>query len=212
MTYTPYPSPTQYYYVGGWGSGLAGTPGGVRFHRDWVPPVTLQIFYSFGILRVRKMKKIPLTKGYTALVDDADYLELSRHKWHVVLRSGGRPYAARRRGKRKEFMHRRLSAPPPRLECDHLNGNSLDNRRSNLRIVTRQQNILNRGMQKNNTSGYRGVSFNKKSGKWIAAIKNEGKLRIVGYYETKELAAVSYNTEAKRMFGIFAHENKLPPD
>lgn len=103
------------------------------------------------------MKQIPLTKGRFAIVDDEDFEELNRYKWY----SDHKGYAARNspyvNGKRHViWMHRVIAGTPAGMETDHINGIKNDNRRSNLRIATTVQNAMNRGLSKNNTSGYRG--------------------------------------------------------
>lgn len=113
------------------------------------------------------MKLIPLTHGYFAQVDDADYGFLIKYKWHFR-----RGYAARNsstaegRG-RVVFMHRVIAETPIGLETDHANGDKLDNRRCNLRVATMAENQRNRPAYRNNKSGLKGVSFHKESGKFF---------------------------------------------
>jgi hypothetical protein len=92
------------------------------------------------------MREIPLTKGYAALVSDEDYAELSRHKWHV---SGGKkPYAVRIiNGRQRVYMHRYLLGDPEGFLVDHIDGNSLNNQRENLRLATHEQNSCNRTLK-----------------------------------------------------------------
>ena len=87
---------------------------------------------------------------------------------------------------------------------DHINGLRDDNRISNLRIATRSQNMANRSKQSNNTSGLKGVSFNKRARKWVSCIQKEGKYIYLGLHETKERAYSVYCRAAKEMFGEFA--------
>ena len=101
------------------------------------------------------MKKIKLTQGKVALVDDGDFEWLSQWKW--TYKNGG--YAYRSIGSKGHiFLHRAIMKSPKNLEIDHINGNGLDNRRSNLRFATHKQNIRNQQKQKNRTSKYKGVS------------------------------------------------------
>ena len=94
------------------------------------------------------MKTIPLTQGKVAIVDDEDYEELMKHKWYANKRPDGRWYAVRRGpllgGRRKTiYMHRALMAGASPLQVDHINGDGLDNRRANLRLVTQSVNQRN---------------------------------------------------------------------
>jgi len=106
------------------------------------------------------MQLILLTQHKYSLVDDKDFDYLNQWKWHYK-----RGYAIRYDTKRKKwiFMHRIILTPPDGFETDHINNNPLDNRRSNLRMVTHQQNIMNQKVSKNNTSGYKGVYWDRDS-------------------------------------------------
>lgn len=88
---------------------------------------------------------------------------------------------------------------------DHRNGDGTDNRLSNLRSCSQAQNLQNRGRQKNNTSGFKGVVFHPQSGKWRARIKSNGKHYSLGLYGTKEEAHAAYLAGATRLHGDFAH-------
>ena len=93
------------------------------------------------------------------------------------------------------------------MHVDHINGNPLDNRKSNLRICTNAENQRNRGVNKNNTSGYKGVCWAKQNKKWKARIKHNGKLIHLGYYKDKEEAARAYDKKAKELHGEYAYLN-----
>jgi hypothetical protein len=90
---------------------------------------------------------------------------------------------------------------------DHINRDRTDNRWLNLRGANCTQNAGNSGIHKHNTSGYRGVSLNKKSGKWHAQIKINGKQTYLGRFDTPEEASLTYNKAAKEHFGAFATIN-----
>ena len=93
------------------------------------------------------MKKIRLTKGYEALVDDQDFPELNSFRWQAMM-GGGRNIYAKRRGKKGEpitvLMHRYLFGSPLERDVDHINHDTLDNRRENLRVITHAENLSNR--------------------------------------------------------------------
>lgn len=94
-----------------------------------------------------------------------------------------------------------------KLEIDHINGIRSDNRIENLRLATRSQNEMNKGKQRNNKSGFKGVSFHKKTGKWLARIGLNGKSIYLGYFDTKCLAAVAYAKASIRYHGKFSKIN-----
>ncbi len=97
----------------------------------------------------------------------------------------------------------------PKNEIDHINGVGVDNRWCNLREATRSQNMANNVKIKNNTSGYRGVSWHKNRNKYIANIRINNRLEYLGYYATPEKAAEAYNKAATEYFGKFARLNEL---
>ena len=96
--------------------------------------------------------------------------------------------------------------PPLGMQVDHINGDRLDNRRENLRIVTNWQNQMNRGMTINNSSGYKGVRL-RRSGKWEAQIRVNKKAIFLGRFYDKLDAAHAYDDAAKKYFGEFARLN-----
>lgn len=143
------------------------------------------------------MKKIPLSQGLFALVDD-DF-ELI-HKWHVS-RARYTAYAIRRDKKNHVLMHREIMGFPDSF-VDHINGNGLDNRKENLRLVTHAENMRNRRVQANNKSGFRGV-HQKKDGFWYAQIKIDGVQKYLGCYKTPQEASAVYEKEAEIQYGEF---------
>jgi hypothetical protein len=93
---------------------------------------------------------------------------------------------------------------PPNKDIDHIDGNPRNNRISNLRLATPSQNMMNRGKQSNNTSGYKGVSYRKDRKKWRAYIKKEGKFMALGHYDSKKDAYSAYCDAARKYHGAFA--------
>lgn len=153
------------------------------------------------------MAEIPLTKGRVAIVDDIDYDTLSQFSWQY--HSGG--YATTRHpiSKKIEYMHRLIMSPEEGMDVDHINRDRLDNRRSNLRVCTRKENLLNARGQ-NGTSKYKGVSLKPGRKKpWRARISLDGKQVILGDFLTEEEAAFAYDLAAKEHHGEFAFLNEV---
>lgn len=159
-----------------------------------------------------------LNHGRVALVDDEDF-DLSQFNWSCSL-DKGRLYARRNSrsssGKVKRFLLHRvifsrvLGRELKAHECvDHINRDTLDNRRQNLRLATKKQNSRNRGLSRNNTSGYKGVSFNKRDKVYAAKIRVDNKLINLGNYKNILDAAKAYNEAATKYFGEFASLNIL---
>ncbi len=145
-------------------------------------------------------------KGYLIVIDDDDYSLFLSRSWSFTC---GHKY----------LLHKGLSlhrlimgiVPGDPRHVDHINGNTLDNRRSNLRFATRNQNLRNQRTRTNDskTSRFKGVWINKDSGKYRASITVNGSCIKLGTYETQELAATAYNTAAINHFGAFAVLNDI---
>lgn len=158
------------------------------------------------------MKKIPLSgkrgKGKFALVDDADYEELSKFKWHLAAKE----YATRSfvKGDKTCFirMHRQITGFDL---TDHHDGDGLNNQRYNLRDATNSKNTMNSKKRKNCTSKYKGVSWKERDDRYYSSIVFEGKSIHLGTFKKDEehLAALAYNSAAKEMFGEFARLNDV---
>jgi hypothetical protein len=157
------------------------------------------------------MKYIELTQGQRAIVDDDDYEELSRWKWHALKR-GGTFYGARKsstnmaqyKPRYTVYIHAFIMDTPQGMYTDHINGNGLDNRKSNLRICTSMQNQYNTGPNSRNTSGYKGVYWSKSNNKWQARIKINKKKVYLGNFKTLEDAYTAYCNKAQEAHGEFA--------
>jgi hypothetical protein len=103
-------------------------------------------------------------------------------------------------------MHRFIMGDPIGIEVDHKkHGDTLNNRRSNLRLATKSQNGCNRGKQRNNTSGHKGVCWDSAKGKWRAEIKAGGKKFHLGRFRDKAEAAEAYKNAATKLHGEFTH-------
>lgn len=119
---------------------------------------------------------------------------------------GGGRHSAKYRTNR---MHRLITQAKRGQIVDHINRNRLDNRKENLRIVTRSENTLNRGANKNNTSGYKGVYWRSDLGKWVSLITFKYKTHCLGFYDSKNEAAKAYNQKATEFFGEGAYLNVI---
>jgi len=139
------------------------------------------------------MKKIPLTQGKFALVDDEDYPLLSRHKW-CAHKEKNRFYAWMNLGNHKIKMHQLILGKKRGYEIDHIEGDGLDNQKINLRFVSRSLNNINTPKKYKNTySQHKGVLFNNKYEHWQASIKIDKKVIYLGRYETEQDAAHAYD-------------------
>ena len=154
-------------------------------------------------------KKIELTRGYETIVDAKDYGWLNQWSWYYA-----HGYAVRtvydENGKSHQLrMHRLIINTPDGMDTDHINGDKLDNRRQNLRPATRSQNVANTFVEKQNNSGYKGVSWKKSNNKWVAQIRVDNVVKHIGLFDSKEEAGRAYNKEATRYFGEYAYLNKI---
>lgn len=154
------------------------------------------------------MAKLYICGGVWAAVDDADYDWLNRYCWYFdgryafyMLRIGSKY--------RKKYMHSMINKTPKGFCTDHIDGNKLNNRRSNLRTATKSQNSQNRPVSPTSTSGYKGVCLCKKTGNWLARIKLYAKTIQLGSFPTKEAAAIAYNNAAIKHFKDFACLNEV---
>lgn len=154
------------------------------------------------------MKKLRLTNGKYTLVDDAQYGELSQYTW--MLNNSGYAYRKDYLGKiegkyryKTVLIHRHIMGATSGKQIDHINGNRLDNRRSNLRFCSQKDNMANSRKPSTNTSGYKGVSWDKQRNKWVAYIYREKSINLGGF-GTVEEAHLAYIDAAKKHSGEFA--------
>lgn len=152
------------------------------------------------------MKEIKLTQNKIALVDDKDFELLSKYKW---CSSNG--YAITRviGGNGKQLrMHQLIMGVSGKQIVDHKDENPLNNLRENLRIATKAQNMRNRGKQKNNTSGYKGVGWDSERGRWKVQLRANRKNIMKRFLELKE-AVEFYNQVALKYHSKFARLNTI---
>ena len=149
---------------------------------------------------------VPLTQGREAIIDAEDAALVGGFNWHAVVLpkhtyagikviEGGKP--------KRVYLHRFLLEDPSEPHIDHIDGNGLNNRRSNLRPATVSENHCNRKKPVTNTSGFKGVSWHKSSGKWRAEISIRGQKKGLGYFSDAESAAVAYAKASAEVHGEF---------
>jgi len=144
--------------------------------------------------------------GYEVLIDDEDYEKVKAIDWYTLAWKGKvyfriQKYAGNYKRK-TTFLHRVIINAPSGMEVDHINGNTLDNRKANLRVCKHSENTKNRKLNRNKT-GYKGVCFRKDRRKYTARIRKDGKLYFLGYFSTPEEAYAAYCEASKKYHGEF---------
>ena len=160
--------------------------------------------------------KLNIGDGFFSEIDSSDFELVSKYSWRVLksYKKSKFFYVATTSyelGKRRHIvMHRLLMGVlnKPGKQVDHINGNGLDNRRSNLRICSQSQNMMNR-KKHTSSSKFKGVSWNKERKRWSSQIKLRGKQTHLGYFNCEKEAAEVYDNSANRMFGEYALTNKM---
>lgn len=154
-------------------------------------------------------KEVKLSRNKVAIVDDEDFEKVSRYKWSASNPSSRNWYAIRNirlpDGRKTTIsMHTYLMG---RLMVDHIDGNGLNNTRNNFRGATNQENCCNSCTPSNNTSGFKGVHFYGRTGRWQAYIHFNRKKIHLGYFDTAEEAAKAYDEAAIKYHGEFSRLN-----
>lgn len=155
---------------------------------------------------------IPLTQNQNAIVDAKDYEWLSQWNWCSQWNAPTKSFYAKRKCERNGrkttmYMHRIIAGADDDLDTDHRNGDTLDNRRSNLRACTRIQNGANKRKWTRGTSKYKGVSFDGVANKWAAEVAGPNLRRWLGRFPSEVDAAKAYDAAAIELFGEFAKLN-----
>ena len=166
-------------------------------------------------MRTKAVKKIALTRGKVALVNDTDYDYLNQ--WHWCTYKGRTTYYAKRNvgiGKykrRTERMHRLILGlqPGDKWLTDHKDGDGLNNQRSNLRACTAMQNAQSQRKRESATSRYRGVYWHHRAHKWCSRIRVNKILIYLGLFNSEDQAAQTYDIAALKHHGRFAMTNKM---
>ncbi len=189
---------------------------------SWTQPVRSG-FSPIGLfIGANTMKRIKLTQGKFALVDDADFDWLNQFKWHATKRK--KTFYARHTtsSKKAVYMHRMILNTPKGKISDHKDGNGLHNYRSNLRLCTHMQNHWNQQNFRGGASKYKGVTLHKgnrfQNGRgsplrkkryiaWQSRIFYKNKYYSLGYFNDEIEAAKAYDVKAKELFGEFAYLN-----
>lgn len=152
---------------------------------------------------------LPLSKGLFALIDKSDVGRLSHWLWSAMVRRAPyTPYAMRRQMYKTIYLHRFVVDAPDGMDVDHINGNGIDCRKSNLRVCTHAENQRNYTKTvKPTSSKFKGVSLDNNRNLWCAKLKDHGQSIDLGRFASEEDAAKVYDEAARRHFGEFAKLN-----
>lgn len=154
---------------------------------------------------------VPLTQGFFTIIDKDDFEKVSQFNWQVGIRPNGRKYARKSpRTPGEEKLHRFIMNPPRNKEIDHINCDTLDNRKCNLRICDRAENRKNTVKQKGNfSSKYKGVHWIAKRNRWMSQIVVNKKKITIGDFSTDIEGAYAYDRAALKYHGEFARTNAM---
>lgn len=159
------------------------------------------------IMQKGEVAWVALSRGLWAIIDAEDVHKVEGVKWSAKGR-GRHVYACAAQSHAPKLggthMHRVVVGNPPDMEVDHIHESRRDNRKGELRVCAHAENLRNRGKTAANTSGYKGVSFDKKKRKWSAKIRKDYRQMFLGYFDDKEAARDAYVCAALQFHGAFA--------
>ncbi len=155
---------------------------------------------------------VPLTRGLVSVIDAADVPLVERWNWTALVQNGGSCCYAYRRGPKPAGggpqpcyrMQRVLLGDPPGWIVDHINGDTLDNRRGNLRLATRAENAMNSRVRSDNLSGHRNVFWDGSRSCWNVKVRRNGRDYHIGYFDNLLDAAIAAEEARERLHGDFA--------
>lgn len=151
---------------------------------------------------VYELAFVPLTKGGCAIIGADDVHIVCGFKWYACKRRNVTYATSKNRFGKTVYMHRLLMKPGS-AQVDHISGDGLDNRRSNLRLATHAENAANEGLRANNKSGAKGVGWHGQRRKWYARIRANGCRYNLGLFNTLEEAKAAYEAASKQLHGSF---------
>ncbi len=152
------------------------------------------------------IESVELTRNQVAIVDSDDMPRLLEYKWRAHKNEFDYTWYAISTDTTAVLMHRYILRLSVADEClvDHINGNGLDNRKTNLRLCTNSQNQMNRRKQRGGTSRFKGVSWDSSRQRWTVRLVNKN----LGRFDNEEEAARVYDLAAIEAFGAFEKTNK----
>lgn len=149
---------------------------------------------------------VQLTQGFVTVVNLEDLKRIANYRWFAVV-TKDQPYVVSRQ---KGRLHRFLTKAPIGFVVDHINGDTLDNRRCNLRICSQAENVRNSSVRKTSKTGYKGVSYRKDTGKYRVRIYKNYRCFNFGHFDTLDEAVNCYNLNVQGLHGPFAKLNDRP--
>lgn len=154
---------------------------------------------------------VSLTRGYEAVIDALDVPKIEGRNWSALVSPKRKAvYAARvdthNYKQSMVLMHRVIAGVSDDMHVDHIDGDGLNNRRANLRECTQAENNLNQGRRSDNKSGFKGVFFDNRSGKWRAEIRRGGTTTYLGFFESPAEGHEAYLAAAEELHGEFRRQ------